>query len=47
MTMFPGYLEQVVVGNILGDAWIERKSPTANARLRDEQTSPKHDDVFF
>lgn len=40
-------LDQVVIGNILGDARMERKSPTANARLRFEQTSPKHDDRFF
>ena len=42
-----GYLEQVIIGNLLGDAWMERKSPTANARLRYEQTSPKHDDRFY
>lgn len=37
-----GYLEQVIIGNILGDAWMERKSKTGNARLRYQQTSPKH-----
>ena len=42
-----GFLEQVVVGNILGDAWMERKSPKANARLRYSQTSPAHDSRFF
>lgn len=26
---------------------MERKSPTANARLRYEQISPKHDDRFY
>ena len=26
-----GYLEQVIIGNILGDAWMERKSKTSNA----------------
>lgn len=42
-----GLLEQVVIGNILGDAWMERKSDTSNARLRYEQTSPKHDERFY
>lgn len=42
-----GVLEQVVVGNLLGDAWGERKSPTANARLRYSQVSPGHDLRFF
>jgi len=42
-----GYLEQVVVGNILGDAWMERKSLTSNARLRYSQVSPKHDERFY
>lgn len=42
-----GVLEQIVVGNLLGDAWMERKSPTANARLRYCQVSPRHDQRFF
>ena len=41
------YLEQVIIGNLLGDAWLERKSPTANARLRYEQTHPNHSEQFF
>lgn len=45
--MAVGFLEQVVVGNILGDAWIERKSSTSNARLRYSQASPLHDGCFF
>lgn len=42
-----GYLEQVIIGNILGDAWMERKSKTSNARLRYQQTSPKHDGRLY
>lgn len=42
-----GFLEQAVIGNILGDAWLERKSPKANARFRFEQASPKHDERFY
>ena len=42
-----GFLEQVIVGNILGDAWIEKKSVNANARIRYEQGSPKNDAGFF
>jgi hypothetical protein len=42
-----GVLEQVVVGNLLGDAWGERKSLNANARLRYSQVSPAHDLRFF
>lgn len=45
--MSKGYLGQIVIGNILGDAWMERKSPTSNARLRYEQISPKHDERFY
>ena len=42
-----GFLGQVIIGNILGDAWIEKKSPNANARLRYEQGSPKGDARFY
>lgn len=42
-----GYIEQVIIGNILGDAWMERKSATSNARLRYQQTSPKHAPRFY
>ena len=44
---YSNYLEQIVIGNILGDAWMERKSATSNARLRYQQTSPKHDGRFY
>ena len=40
-------LEERVIGNILRDAWMERKSPNSNVRLRFQQTSPKHDERFF
>lgn len=40
------FLDQMIIGNLLGDAWIERKSPTANARLGYEQSS-KHSPLFF
>lgn len=37
----------MIIGNLLGDAWMERRQPNWNARLRYEQTSPKHDERFF
>lgn len=43
----PRLLEHAVIGNLLGDAWMERKSPTANARLGYSQMSPGHDAQFF
>lgn len=42
-----GFLEQAIVGNLLGDAWMERKSSSSNARLRYSQVSPRHDERFF
>jgi len=41
------YLDQVIVGNLLGDAWMDRSPRALNTRLRYEQASPKHDDRFF
>jgi len=41
------YLEQRLIGCLLGDGWLERKSSTANTRFRFEQSYINEGRFFF
>lgn len=40
-------LEQRLIGCLLGDGWLERKSPKANVRFRYEQSKNNADRFYF
>jgi len=45
--MLPDQVKDVLIGTLLGDAHIVRRSPTGNSRLVYAQTAEQHKEYFY